>query len=109
MTKKDIETIEHVKAVMDYCNEHENCKGCVFHSDCAHYEDVCVFDVNSPCDWEVPKIKTYKEDFLEKFPNADFEAENICRNCVYPNAGKYPDCNTYGCCEKCWDEVCMEK
>lgn len=30
MSKEDIEMIEHAKALMKYCEKHENCKGCVF-------------------------------------------------------------------------------
>ena len=110
MTKREIEVIEHVNAIVEYCKSHGSCgEHCIFHSSDRFHEDICTFDMTPPCDWEPPEIKTYKEDFMEKFPNAKFEADSICRNCVYPNAGKHPNCNLCGSCEECWNEVCMEK
>ena len=49
-------------------------------------------------------IKTYKDDFLEKFPNAVI-AENICRYHVYKTGG----CDGFtGDCELCWNEPMEE-
>lgn len=48
--------------------------------------------------------KTYKDDFLEKFPNAVI-AENICRYHVYKTGG----CDGFtGDCELCWNEPIEE-
>ena len=30
MNKTDIEALEHAKALMKYCEKHENCKDCIF-------------------------------------------------------------------------------
>lgn len=30
MTKRDVEAMEHAKAIMEYCKNHKNCKDCVF-------------------------------------------------------------------------------
>lgn len=109
MTKKDIEAIEHVEAIREYCYKCNDCRSCVFltgNISGNFIEDTCMFeDDRIPEDWELPIVQTYKQDFLEKFPNAKFDATCICRNNVYPNAGKHPNCNAVGTCEKCWDEA----
>lgn len=112
MDKRDIEAIESVKDVVKYCNSRGGCSDCIFHAayDGYHNETVCIFEEITPEDWQIPKIKTYKADFLEKFPNANFEATCICRNCIYPNAGNHPSCTGgQSSCEKCWNEVYIEK
>ena len=49
-------------------------------------------------------VKTYKDDFLEKFPNAVI-AGNICRYHVYKTGG----CDGFtGDCELCWNEPIEE-
>ena len=100
MTKRDIAVIESAEDVKKYCREHGDCKNCVFRS-----TGDCIFDLNSPNKWEIPEPKTYKQDFLSKFPNANFETSNICRKMVY---GEEHDCRGITC-EECWDEVFMEK
>ena len=30
MTKRDVEAMEHAKAIMEYCKNHKICKDCVF-------------------------------------------------------------------------------
>lgn len=30
MTKEDIKLIKYAKAIMEYCEKHENCKDCAF-------------------------------------------------------------------------------
>ncbi len=34
-------------------------------------------------DWNIPTVKTYKQDFLSKFPNAKFGNSEICRRFIY--------------------------
>lgn len=48
-------------------------------------------------------VKTYADDFFEKFPNAerkyDYEIPNVCINRIYPNA----ECDCYNkICSECW-------
>ena len=52
-------------------------------------------------------MKTYKEDFLEKFPEAHFDPEYICRLHIYPHSGTHPSCNDRNC-ELCWNKVFSE-
>lgn len=112
MTKKDIEAIEHAKAIREYCHECNDCRSCVFRTGNISgnlIEDTCMFEDDSiPEDWELPIAKTYKQDFLEKFPSANFNADCICRIYVYPDSGKHPNCNN-GKCEQCWNEAYIER
>ena len=100
MTKKDIEAIEHAKAIRNYC-DCQSCKECVFYL----MDENCILDLNSPNGWNVPTVKTYKQDFLEKFPKTDFDADCICRKYLYPDSEKYSDCDGCGTCENCWNEA----
>lgn len=48
--------------------------------------------------------KTYKQDFLEKFPNCLIHSDGspfACRDKIYKNH----ICNTHKPCKKCWNEV----
>lgn len=101
MTKRDIAVIESAKDIRKYCDEHRHCRDCIFYST----DSLCRFNLCNPNMWELPKLKTYKQDFLEKFPNANFETSNICRKMVY---GEEHDCRGKTC-QECWDEVFMEK
>lgn len=100
MTKRDIAVIESAKDVMEYC-KHVSCEDCIFHLAGGD----CISDLDNPARWEFPELKTYKQDFLSKFPNANFESSNICRKMVY---GEEHDCRGKTC-QECWDEVYMEK
>lgn len=112
MKKKDIEAIEHAKAIREYCHECNDCHSCVFRTGNISgnfIEDTCMFEDDSiPEDWELPIAKTYRQDFLEKFPNANFNADCICRIYVYPDSGKHPNCNN-GKCKQCWNEAYIER
>ena len=112
MTKKDIEAIEHAKAIREYCHECNDCRSCVFRTGNISgnfIEDMCMFEDNRvPENWELPIVKTYKQDFLEKFPNANFNADCICRKYVYPNSGEPPNCNNDKC-EQCWNKAYIER
>ena len=101
MTKRDVAVIESAKDIRKYCSEHEHCRDCIFYS----AGNLCRFNLCNPNMWELPKLKTYKEDFLEKFPNANFKSRNICRKMIY---GEEHDCRGMTC-EGCWNEVFMEK
>ena len=74
-----------------------------FGGGCLLLDDNCRF----PADWNIPEVKTYKQDFLDKFPDADFNADCICRKYVYPNSGEHTNCNNDKC-EKCWDKTYIE-
>lgn len=97
MTKKDIRVIESAKDIRKYCREHENCTGCALRAG----NGSCILKNSLAEDWNIPTVKTYKEDFLEKFPNANFETSNICRKMVY---GEEHDCSGVTC-QECWNEA----
>ena len=99
MTREDIKVIKYAKAISEYCGKcGNNCP--LFDGGCLLLDDNCRF----PSDWNIPKVKTYKQDFLDKFPDADFNADCICRKYVYPNSGEHPNCNNDKC-EQCWNET----
>lgn len=53
-------------------------------------------------------LRTYKEDFFEKFPNAkkyDDGTPMACRNDIY---GNVKDCSGR-CCDVCWNEPMEDK
>ena len=58
-------------------------------------------DDRIPEDWELPIVRTYKQDFLEKFPRANFETSNLCRKMIY---GEEHDCCGVTC-QECWNEA----
>ena len=47
--------------------------------------------------------KTYKEDFLEKFPNAPLNQAGCPHGCVYHIYGDFGACRAT--CSNCWNEV----
>lgn len=58
-----------------------------------------------------PKGKTYREDFFEKFPNADRTAAGLpmpCRNKLYFAAAPCSANPRYNC-DDCWNEVMPEE
>lgn len=107
MNVKDAEAIKHATAIKEYCCGRINCQGCVFGETDGSCDLGNDLGKNLPVDWELPTMKTYKEDFLEKFPEAHFEPEYICRLHIYPHSGTHPSCND-GNCELCWNKVFSE-
>ena len=68
MNVKDTEAIKHAKAIKEYCCERINCQGCVF----GERDGSCDLNKKLPVDWELPTIKTYKEDFFGKVSGSSF-------------------------------------
>lgn len=50
--------------------------------------------------------KTYKEDFLEKFPNAPVSLTGCPHGCVYHAYGNFGACRAT--CSDCWNEVMLD-
>lgn len=97
MTKRDISAIESAKDIKKYCGEHVKCTGCaLWTDDCA-----CILEADLAADWVLPEAKTYKQDFLEKFPGAKFGSSEICRRFIYGEDLDY--CGMT--CEECWNET----
>lgn len=103
-----------------FCEE-RNCKGCAFDTDTNCVAAVVMFDPERALQMiqeaenrdkrDKPKGKTYREDFFEKFPNADRMSTGSpmpCRNKLYfaaaPCSAK-PHFN----CDECWNEVMPEE
>lgn len=101
MTKRDIRAVESAKDIKKYCGEHVKCTGCALWAD----GSACVLEDSLAADWELPTVTTYKQDFLSKFPNANFETGNLCRKMVY---GEEHDCHGMTC-QECWNEAYIEK
>lgn len=102
-------TILHDWARMCDTFEGENCSKCPL-KQVATPDDCFCFALDLPDEasavilkWvEENPVKTYKMDFLEKFPNAPLEADGnpeACRALIY---GAYP-CSDRSCAE-CWNE-----
>lgn len=99
MKEEDIKTIEQANGVKEYCKNHTDCIGCVFAR-----ENDCTMINSNPCDWELPPVKTYKEKFLEIFPNANIEM--ICRADVFGDVcQRIYDDTTETRCVDCWNEM----
>ena len=107
-----MDAVKFIKKMGRMCdsNRRDNCDECPFsvskntcfmgsmwHNPEEAVEIVELWDKEHPA-------KTYKDDFLEKFPNAVI-AENICRYHVYKTGG----CDGFtGDCELCWNEPIEE-
>lgn len=106
------------------CSAHDDCEECPLraepftYGDCAtaiskHYQE-CVRRIDNWCK-EHP-VKTYAQDFFEKFPNAVYKQGRNnkypakCRNYFYANCkgGVRDESNCDGGCEYCWNEECEE-
>lgn len=85
--------------LQEFCKD-MTCINCNLYN--GHY---CTFRVDSPDDWELPKFKTYKEDFLEKFPNTFMWAgtPTFCREVIY--SGRISCDSDSSSCRECWNEI----
>ncbi len=64
----------------------------------------CIFNEDTPSCWAISKPKTYKEDFLEKFPNSVLALEIYGELCVKYIYALKIDCAGSNC-KKCWTMV----
>lgn len=96
MTKRDISVIKSAKKIRKYCRECEECVGCVLRVS----GDLCPLRNRIAEQWILPEVKTYKQDFLSKFPKVNFETGNLCRKMIY---GEEHDCCGMTC-KECWNE-----
>lgn len=119
MEEKRIATIYDERRMCDFYktsnHKHErNCTMCPFSSAqnkdksfCDVYKDNHLDEANEIIlKWrdEHPQ-KTYKDDFLEKFPNAAVAGDNnagTCRKFIYGQE------NCRGYCTECWNEIFSE-
>ena len=103
-----------------FCSERK-CPGCAFDTDTNCAAAVVMFDPERALQMiqeaenrdkrDKPKGKTYREDFFEKFPNADRTAAGLpmpCRNKLYFAAAPCSANPRYNC-DDCWNEVMPEE
>lgn len=64
----------------------------------------CIFNEDVPSGWAISKPKTYKEDFLEKFPNSVLALEVYGELCVRDIYALNIDCARSNC-KKCWNLI----
>lgn len=93
-----------VSTIKEYC---DNMK-CRRHEKCLFYRDRnylggCML-AHAPTYWQEKQLKTRKEVFLEKFPNAKRNSCGQLATCAQNVFGVVVDCCTSKGCEECWDE-----
>ena len=100
----DAELIAAAKMLFEHCNKravNDGCAGCPF--DNVISDRYC--GLGAPCDdWCLPHLKTRKELFLEKFPDARIDKNGIPESCA-KNLGLVSDCEAFvdGSCTACWN------
>ena len=101
MDSETLDAIHAAEVLKEFCG-YVRCEDCPFCSlgECSLMNEDCHF----PADWNIPKVKTYKDDFLEQFPDASFESSILCRKIIY---GGERDCREKTC-QECWNEVYSE-
>jgi len=96
------------------CQSHDDCNGCPFDKkggcqlDFVADEEGCIDRLIDIAE-KLNHKKTYADDFFEKFPNAQKEANGVprsCRDLVYGTKSAY--C-TGGGCHRCWNEPMPEE
>ena len=93
------------------CDSYKKCDDCLFDDMCFNDSISCLPDnADEIVDKWVKEhpIKTYLQDFLEKFPNASRRengAPKICTRYIYPELAN--DC--CGKCFDCWNQEIKEK
>lgn len=103
-----------------FCSTRD-CPGCAFDAEPSCTAAVVMFDPERALQMiqeaenrdkrDKPKGKTYREDFFEKFPNADRTAAGLpmpCRNKLYFAAAPCSGNPRYNC-DDCWNEVMPEE
>lgn len=105
---------ELVMTMRRVCKSHDMCDSCEYMGNCIldpirlsekQYE--ATLDNVIKITEKINHVKTYADDFFEKFPNAEKASDGkptTCRRKVYGH--KYPDCDigSNSICFKCWNE-----
>ena len=103
-----------IKDLKRMCAAHDNCLKCELYVGCNRIYNLPdnVDEIVDKCVKEHP-VKTYMQDFFEKFPNAPKDAEGNPKPCIVDIYGI--DKQLKGClkdddfdCLKCWNQE-MEK
>lgn len=100
----------------EHCEKTGPCSECKFDIKDINKFWKCIFRNISPSEYELYTPKTYKEDFLEKFPNAVLSTyEHRPQACVGPLYGEKhrpPDCEKFMkqySCVDCWNRIMPEE
>ena len=87
--------------LQEYCRDND-CNTCCLREN----GYVCRFNEYAPDVWNIKRPKTYLNDFLEKFPNAEMDCgvPIACKRTVYGGESCY-----VLQCSECWNEIMEEK
>lgn len=93
-----------VSTIKEYCDNmkcrrHEKCLFCRDRN----YLGGCML-AHAPTYWSHKTLKTRREVYLEKFPNALLDSDGNPRTCARNVFGCVVVCNTSKSCGECWDE-----
>lgn len=102
------------------CNSMIDCKGCMLHSyniECSFLEYLSkkeILEINEDIiEWcKTHPPKSYKEDFLEKFPNAeigDYNTPVVCRKEIYGDCNCNNQKQIFEICAECWNKPMKEE
>ena len=92
-----------IKDLKRMCVSHEGCEECPFFCNCSSPDSFLDNADEIVEKWvEEHPVKTYMQDFYEKFPKAYKESDRptVCRALIY---GEEPNCFKIDC-KKCWDQ-----
>lgn len=111
-----MDAIEYLKEFDRMCKSQPNCKRCPFNYRNNGTETLCLdFLMQNPEKavdivekWSKEhSVKTIKDDFLEKHPNARMMPGGVpvscARNIGYEIGSRYYDCPDNKSCEQCWN------
>ena len=110
-----MDALEFLKEWRRICKKQNYCIECPIYNECndklRHRNDKTLEEfIETMQRWskEHPK-KTYKDVFLEVFPNAPTRGDGTPKACVIDIFGENSvDCNTSGYCGLCWDQEYKE-
>lgn len=100
-----------IKELKRMCKSSDNCEECALHGKCGSPVsiDEAADEIVEKWIKEHPK-KTYREDFLKKFPNAPTDLSgcpNACLQDIYKGADYKCKDNNYLCID-CWNQAIKE-
>lgn len=93
-----------VSTIKEYCDNRKCIRGeaCLFCNNQAS-PPYCILNTH-PLYWQSRKVKTRREVYLEKFPNALLGSDGNLNTCAQNVFGCVVACNTSKSCGECWDE-----
>ena len=106
---------EFLEIVHQECDKSEYCSDCKFYIDDRYKCGIDIAYLNGQKIEEVVAIaeeikanrKTYKDDFLSKFPSATLDKDGYPLPCIHALYGSYKDCDGLSC-KECWNEEYKE-